>query len=175
MEMMQVGFLVVGIFVLWSSMNLTAPAPVTPNDVTGELNSMLEFIQKLRKRETAKAGSDRRKQEQMDKIFQEVEEEVEDLLASIESKGDIMKSRNETDILGYNSGWTHLEHGLDKIMQNFALRIATLNQSFGDMKNIHTELTDAQSSLIEVNEKIKMKVHSSNQLLSNIHQMYNNK
>ena len=80
MEMMQVGFLVVGIFILWSSMNLTAPAPVTPNDVTGELNSMLEFIQKLRKRETAKAGSDRRKQEQMDKIFEEVEEQIEDLL-----------------------------------------------------------------------------------------------
>lgn len=172
MEMMQVGFLVVGIFVLWSSMNLTAPAPVTPNDVTGELNSMLEFIQKLRKRETAKAGSDRRKQEQMDKIFQEVEEEVEDLLASIESKGDIMKSRNETDILGYNSGWTSLQEGLDKIMQNFALRIAALNQSFGDMKNIHTELTDAQSSLVEVNEKMMMKIHSSNQLLSDIHQMY---
>ena len=169
---MQVGFLVVGIFVLWSSMNLTAPAPVTPNDVTGELNSMLEFIQKLRKRETAKAGSDRRKQEQMDKIFQEVEEEVEDLLASIESKGDIMKSRNETDILGYNSGWTSLQEGLDKIMQNFALRIAALNQSFGDMKNIHTELTDAQSSLVEVNEKMMMKIHSSNQLLSDIHQMY---
>ena len=172
MEMMQVGFLVVGIFVLWSSMNLTAPAPVTPNDVTGELNSMLEFIQKLRKRETAKAGSDRRKQEQMDKIFQEVEEQVEDLLASIESKGDIMKSRNETDILGYNSGWTSLQEGLDKIMQNFALRIAALNQSFGDMKNIHTELTDAQSSLVEVNEKMMMKIHSSNQLLSDIHQMY---
>lgn len=172
MEMMQVGFLVVGIFVLWSSMNLTAPAPVTPNDVTGELNSMLEFIQKLRKRETAKAGSDRRKQEQMDKIFQEVEEEVEDLLASIESKGDIMKSRNETDILGYNSGWTSLQEGLDKIMQNFALRIAALNQSFGDMKNIHTELTDAQSSLVEVNEKMMIKIHSSNQLLSDIHQMY---
>ena len=172
MEMMQVGFLVVGIFVLWSSMNLTAPAPVTPNDVTGELNSMLEFIQKLRKRETAKAGSDRRKQEQMDKIFQEVEEQVEDLLASIESKGDIMKSRNETDILGYNSGWASLQEGLDSVMRNFAIRMAKMNQSVGDMKDIHTELTNAQTSLIEVHEKMNVKIHSSNQLLKDIYQMY---
>ena len=172
MEMMQVGFLVVGIFVLWSSMNLTAPAPVTPNDVTGELNSMLEFIQKLRKRETAKAGSDRRKQEQMDKIFLEVEEQVEDLLASIESKGNIMKSRNETDILGYNSGWTSLEEGLESIMQNFAVRMAKMNQSFGEMKNIHTELTQAQTSLIDLQQKMNSNIHSSNQLLSNIYQMY---
>lgn len=169
---MQVGFLVVGIFVLWSSMNLTAPAPVTPNDVTGELNSMLEFIQKLRKRETAKAGSDRRKQEQMDKIFGEVEEQVENLLASIERKGEIMKSRNETDILGYNSGWTSLEEGLNAIMQNFALRLANMNQSFTDMKNIHTGLTQTQESLIENQQELNTYLHSTNKMLSNIYQMY---
>tara|TARA_Y100000766_G_C18713986_1_gene510474 strand:+ start:245 stop:766 length:522 start_codon:yes stop_codon:yes gene_type:complete len=172
MEMMQVGFLVVGIFVLWSSMNLTAPAPVTPNDVTGELNSMLEFIQKIRKRETAKAGSDRRKQEQMDKIFEEVEEQVEDLLTSIERKGEIMKSRNETDILGYNSGWTSLEEGLNTIMQNFALRLANMNQSFTEMKNIHTELNQTQESLIENQQELNTYLHSTNKMLSNIYQMY---
>ena len=172
MEMMQVGFLVVGIFVLWSSMNLTAPAPVTPNDVTGELNSMLEFIQKLRRRETAKAGSDRRKQEQMDKIFEEVEEQVEALLASIESKGEIMKSRNETDILGYNSGWASLEEGLDSIIQKFTVRMANMNESFGDMKGIHTEIIQTQASMIDLQEKMNKSICSSNQLLSNIYQMY---
>ncbi len=172
MEMMQVGFLVIGIFVLWSSMNLTAPAPVTPNDVTGELNSMLEFIQKLRKRETAKAGSDRRKQEQMDKIFEEVEEQVEELLASIERKGEIMKSRNETDILGYNSGWTSLEEALNTIMQNFALRLANVNQSFSEMKNIHTELTQTQESLVLNQQELNTYLHSTNKMLSNIYQMY---
>ena len=169
---MQVGFLVIGIFVLWSSMNLKAPAPVTPNDVTGELNSMLEFIQKLRKRETAKAGSDRRKQEQMDKIFEEVEEQVEELLASIERKGEIMKSRNETDILGYNSGWTSLEEALNTIMQNFALRLANVNQSFSEMKNIHTELTQTQESLVLNQQELNTYLHSTNKMLSNIYQMY---
>ena len=66
MEMVQVGFLVIGALFLWSSMSLTAPAPITPNDVTGELNSLLEFIQKIRNKGTPLAHSDRRKQEALD-------------------------------------------------------------------------------------------------------------
>ena len=173
MEMMQVGFLVVGIFILWSSMNLTAPAPVTPSDVTGELNSMLEFIQKLRKRETAKAGSDRRKQEQMDKIFEEVEEQIEDLLASIEAKGDIMKTRNETDVLEYASGWETLEQELASIMQTFETRVANMRQSFGSMAEIHNSLTQAQDDVFTIQEQMNRQIQSSNQLLSKIYQMYN--
>tara|TARA_B100000683_G_scaffold276984_1_gene333240 strand:- start:204 stop:725 length:522 start_codon:yes stop_codon:yes gene_type:complete len=173
MEMMQVGFLVVGIFILWSSMNLTAPAPVTPNDVTGELNSMLEFIQKLRKRETAKAGSDRRKQEQMDKIFEEVEEQIEDLLASIEAKGNIMKTRNETDALEYASGWATLEQELSSIMQTFEVRIAHMRQSFGSMAEIHSALTQSQDDVFALQEQMNLQIQSSNQLLSKIYQMYN--
>lgn len=173
MEMMQVGFLVVGIFILWSSMNLTAPAPVTPNDVTGELNSMLEFIQKLRKRETAKAGSDRRKQEQMDKIFEEVEEQIEDLLASIEAKGNIMKTRNETDVLEYASGWATLEQELASIMQTFELRVANMRQSFGSMAEIHSSLTQSQDDVFALQEQMNLQIQSSNQLLSKIYQMYN--
>jgi len=173
MEMMQVGFLVVGIFILWSSMNLTAPAPITPNDVTGDLNAMLEFIQKLRQRETAKAGSDRRKQEQMDKIFEEVEEQIEELLASIEVKGNIMKTRNETDALEYTSSWAALEQGLDSIMLTFETRIAGIRQSFGSMAEIYSGLTESQGDVLALLEQMHLQTQSSNQLLSKIYQMYN--
>jgi len=173
MEMVQVGFLVVGIFILWSSMNLTAPAPITPNDVTGDLNAMLEFIQKLRRRETAKAGSDRRKQEQMDKIFEEVEEQIEELLASIEVKGNIMKTRNETDALEYTSSWAALEQGLDSIMLTFETRIAGIRQSFGSMAEIYSGLTESQGDVLALLEQMHLQTQSSNQLLSKIYQMYN--
>ncbi len=71
-------------------MNLTAPAPVTPNDVTGELISLLEFIQKIRNKGTAQSNSDRRRTQALDKVFDEAEQTIHDLLQSIKEKGEVM-------------------------------------------------------------------------------------
>ena len=109
----------------------------------------------------------------MDKIFEEVEEQIEDLLASIEAKGNIMKTRNETDVLEYASGWATLEQELASIMQTFELRIANMRQSFGSMAEIHSSLTQSQDDVFALQEQMNLQIQSSNQLLSKIYQMYN--
>jgi uncharacterized protein YcaQ len=172
MEMLQVGFLIVGIFVLWSSMNLAAPAPVTPNDVTGELNSMLEFIQKLRKRPTALADSDRRKQEQLDKIFDEIEAEIQDLLDSIEEKGELMKARNETNPIDYTNAWDDLDEQLGKMLTQFKESMTTIGQDMGVLVQTYNDLNEGQVEIKRHQHSTLSKAQASNSELKKILELY---
>ena len=140
MEMLQVGFMVIWALFLWSSMSLTAPAPVTPNDVTGELNSLLEFIQKIRNKGTPLAHSDRRKQEALDKVFDEAEETIQDLLTSIEQKGEVIKHRTGTDDVEYKQGWDALNESIVELKNDFSKNIALINQEFTGMQNVYKTL-----------------------------------
>ncbi len=157
MEMLQVGFLVVGVFVLWSSMNLTAPAPVTPNDVTGELNSLLEFIQKIRNKGTPLAHSDRRKQQALDQVFDEAEQTIVDLLKSIEEKGEVMKGRAGTDDVEYNQAWDGLTTAIDAMVISFTNDLNKIDREFVGMQEIYTSLDGKQNSITQrIQETLKM-------------------
>ncbi len=172
MEMLQVGFLIAGIFVLWSCMNLSVPAPVTPNDVTGELNGMLEFIQKLRQRPTALADSDRRKQEQLDKIFDEVEAEIRNLLDSIENKGELMKARNETNPIDYTNAWNDLDEQLGKMLTQFKHSMAMIGQDMGVLVQTYTDLNEGQVNIKRHQLATLDQAQASNSELKKILELY---
>ena len=172
METLQILFLLGGIFVLWGSMSLNAPAPVTPNDVTSELNSTLEIIEKLRSRSTPKAASDRAKQKELDKIFDAAEEEIRSLLKSIEAKGDIMKTRTDTDAIEYEQGWVQLNEGLEKVIDHFKKNIAGLNESFTFMKSIHGRINQHQREAIQSIDGIEVQIEETNNNLRKVLSMY---
>ena len=162
MEMVQVGFLVIGALFLWSSMSLTAPAPITPNDVTGELNSLLEFIQKIRNKGTPLAHSDRRKQQALDKVFDEAEETIQQLLASIEQKGEVIKHRTGTDEVEYKQGWDALNQSIVELKNAFSSNIALINQEFdneipeefdGDMDGFVRSANELSEKMRELHQK----------------------
>ena len=172
MEMVQVGFLVIGALFLWSSMSLTAPAPITPNDVTGELNSLLEFIQKIRNKGTPLAHSDRRKQEALDKVFDEAEETIQDLLASIEQKGEVIKHRTGTDEVEYKQGWDALNQSIVELKNDFSKNIALINQEFTGMQTVYKTLGMAQEDAKTIIEASLEKSRDAQAKLEMIYEMY---
>jgi len=172
MEMVQVGFLVIGALFLWSSMSLTAPAPITPNDVTGELNSLLEFIQKIRNKGTPLAHSDRRKQEALDKVFDEAEETIQDLLASIEQKGEVIKHRTGTDEVEYKQGWDALNQSIVELKNDFSNNIALINQEFTGMQTVYKTLGMAQEDAKTIIEASLEKSRDAQAKLEMIYEMY---
>lgn len=172
MEMVQVGFLVIGALFLWSSMSLTAPAPITPNDVTGELNSLLEFIQKIRNKGTPLAHSDRRKQEALDKVFDEAEETIQDLLASIEQKGEVIKHRTGTDEVEYKQGWDALNQSIVELKNDFSKNIALINQEFTGMQTVYKTLGMAQEDAKTIIEASLEKSRDAQAKLEMIFEMY---
>lgn len=172
MEMVQVGFMVIGALFLWSSMSLTAPAPITPNDVTGELNSLLEFIQKIRNKGTPLAHSDRRKQEALDKVFDEAEETIQDLLASIEQKGEVIKHRTGTDDVEYKQGWDALNESIVELKNDFSKNIALINQEFTGMQNVYKTLGMGQEDAKTIIEASLEKSRDAQAKLEMIYEMY---
>lgn len=172
MEMVQVGFMVIGALFLWSSMSLTAPAPVTPNDVTGELNSLLEFIQKIRNKGTPLAHSDRRKQEALDKVFDEAEETIQDLLASIEQKGEVIKHRTGTDDVEYKQGWDGLNQSIVELKNDFSKNIALINQEFTGMKDVYKTLGMGHENTKTIIEASLDKSRDAQAKLEMIFEMY---
>jgi hypothetical protein len=172
MEMLQVGFMVVGVFILWSTMNLTAPAPVTPNDVTGELNSILEFIQKIRNKPTPLAASDRRKQAAVDKVFGQAEDEIQELLSSIDKKGELIKARSGTDEVEYNQAWDDLTQSIEDIKANFLSNLEKVNQDFGGMQSIHQAIGSDQQNVKQILQDSINKSRDANQKLLSIYEMY---
>ncbi|MCH1541412.1 MAG: hypothetical protein L7S56_08310 [Candidatus Poseidonia sp.] len=172
MEMMQVGFLVVGVFILWSSMNLTAPAPVTPNDVTGELNSMLEFIQKLRNRSTPLANSDRQKQAELDKIFDEAEQEIRSLLRDIEEKGRVIQDRTGTDQIEYEQGWSQLNENISEVMTTFQQGLSDIDWQFSEMKTVYSTLNQGQEQISQLNSSMVEQTRVTNENLKQILSLY---
>ena len=172
MEMVQVGFMVIGALFLWSSMSLTAPAPVTPNDVTGELNSLLEFIQKIRNKGTPLAHSDRRKQEALDKVFDEAEETIQDLLASIEQKGEVIKHRTGTDDVEYKQGWDGLNQSIVELKNDFSKNIALINQEFTGMKDVYKTLGMGHENTKAIIEASLDKSRDAQAKLEMIFEMY---
>ena len=170
--MVQVGFLVIGALFLWSSMSLTAPAPITPNDVTGELNSLLEFIQKIRNKGTPLAHSDRRKQEALDKVFDEAEETIQDLLASIEQKGEVIKHRTGTDEVEYKQGWDALNQSIVELKNDFSNNIALINQEFTGMQTVYKTLGMAQEDAKTIIEASLEKSRDAQAKLEMIYEMY---
>ncbi len=172
MEMLQVGFLVIGALFLWSSMSLTAPAPITPNDVTGELNSLLEFIQKIRNKGTPLAHSDRRKQQALDKVFDEAEETIHDLLASIEQKGEVIKHRTGTDDVEYKQGWDTLTSSIIDLKNAFSNNIALINQEFTGMQNVYKSLGMGQENTINIIQAALEKSRDAQSKLEMIYEMY---
>jgi len=172
MEMVQVGFMVIGALFLWSSMSLTAPAPVTPNDVTGELNSLLEFIQKIRNKGTPLAQSDRRKQEALDKVFDEAEETIQDLLTSIEQKGEVIKHRTGTDDVEYKQGWDGLNESIIELKNAFSNNIALISQEFTGMQNVYKTLGMGQENTKAIIEASLDKSRDAQAKLEMIYEMY---
>jgi cytochrome c556 len=172
MEMLQVGFLVVGAFILWSSMNLTAPAPVTPNDVTGELNSLLEFIQKIRNKGTPLAHSDRRKQQALDQVFDEAEQTIHDLLKSIEEKGEVMKGRAGTDEVEYKQAWEALTESIDALKTSFMSDLQKIDREFSGMQGIHQSLGAGQTNVKQLIQEAMEKSRDAQSSLNAIYEMY---
>jgi len=172
MEMLQLGFCVVGAYLLWSAMNLTAPAPVTPNDVTGELNSLLEFIQKIRNKGTAQSNSDRRRTQALDKVFDEAEQTIHDLLQSIEEKGEVMKHRAGTDEVEYNQAWEALTESIEALKTSFMSDLQKIDREFNGMQGIHQSLGAGQTNVKQLIQEAMNKSREAQSSLNAIYEMY---
>jgi len=173
METLQVGFMVVGAFILWSSMSLTAPVPITPTDVTGELNSMLELLQRIRGRGTAQSNSDRRKQEALDQVFEKAEKTIQDLLHSIEQKGEVMKNRAGTDEVEYNQAWNGLTESIENVKASFMTQLQKIDQAFGGMQHLHASLDTSQSDVRNLLQEALVKSREAQVSMDSVLEMYN--
>jgi len=173
METLQVGFMVVGAFILWSSMSLTAPVPITPTDVTGELNSMLELLQRIRGRGTAQSNSDRRKQEALDQVFEKAEKTIQDLLHSIEQKGEVMKNRAGTDEVEYNQAWNGLTESIENVKDSFMTQLQKIDRAFGGMQHLHAGLEASQSDVKDLLQEALVKSREAQMSMDSVLEMYN--
>ena len=173
METLQVGFMVIGAFILWSSMSLTAPVPVTPTDVTGELNSMLELLQRIRGRGTAQSNSDRRKQEALDQVFEEAEDAIQELLQSIEQKGEVMKNRAGTDEVEYNQAWDGLTEAIEAVKASFVTQLQKIDREFGGMQSLHASLAGSQSDVKKLIQEALVKSRDAQASMDLVLGMYN--